>query len=137
MSQCKIQYQGARRRQTVSMFLGFLQDYVIPYLNITPFFTSRWRDLVVCTTFSFFYVFFFSSAKLQRMCSLSVRARRHLPSGTHLTTWTTHLATLRNAGTHLTTRSRGDGAEAEALQLDHQPSPVTHCALVCPHCWSP
>ena len=42
----KIQNQGARRRQIVSLFLGFLQDYLIPYLNITLFFTSRWRDLM-------------------------------------------------------------------------------------------
>ncbi len=28
------------------VFSNFLQDYVIRYLNITPFFTSRCRDLV-------------------------------------------------------------------------------------------
>jgi hypothetical protein len=37
MGHSKIQYQGARRRQTVNLLLGGLHNYVIPYFIITPF----------------------------------------------------------------------------------------------------
>ena len=59
-------------------FLGFLQDFlqVIPHLNITPFFLYQsLRDLVDVHYFLFFLYLFFSSPKLQRMCSLSIRAK--------------------------------------------------------------
>ena len=46
MGHGEIQDQSTRRRQPVSLFLVFLQDYVALYLNITPFFTSRWCYLV-------------------------------------------------------------------------------------------
>ena len=46
MGHGEVEDQSTRRRQTVSLFLGVLQDYVVLYLNITPFFTSRWRNFV-------------------------------------------------------------------------------------------
>jgi hypothetical protein len=36
MGHGEIQDQSTRRRQTVSLFLGCLEDYVVLYLNITP-----------------------------------------------------------------------------------------------------
>jgi hypothetical protein len=47
MGHGEVEDQSTRRRQTVSsLFLGFFQDYLVLYLNITPFFTSRRRNVV-------------------------------------------------------------------------------------------
>ncbi len=53
MGQSEIHYKSMRRRKTVNLFLGFLQDHVVFYLQIAPFFT-RARVLLFSSIFFLF-----------------------------------------------------------------------------------